>query len=99
MELSSISNGGVSGIHTVARGSQGTFIKPINDDPRKRQSYYNGNYSAFTYYPLTEVGELVFHAPAPYTNYVAHCSVEIDGVLTWVPVTIYGEALSTSGQF
>ena len=101
MSLSSLSNGGLAGIHTRERGEE-PKVPYITETTISVSSYPFVNYiSKFgvptiaPWYPKVE-GEIVMYYASPYTFAIPYVAVDIDGTLRWAPAFIYKQIVDKS---
>lgn len=89
MDLSSLNNGGLSGLSTVREEDAATFVPTTKTKPGLPAF---DSLEGFTQYRVllpSIAGQLFFYAPSPYTRYVIYCGVNTGNGLEWVPVQMY----------
>ena len=95
MELSSTTNGGLSGLSTVRKQDAASFVKTTKTKPGTPGFDTEAGFPQYrTLQPRTE-GQLLFYLPSPGTQYVIYCAVSISGTLAWVPVMLYQKVVNT----
>lgn len=87
--LSSIDNGGISGIHTMPEIDVPVCMKEVVHDPREVGYDREDGFGRHRVFPATQAGELVMYARPPFSIYNLYCSVPDGNDFKWVPVMIY----------
>lgn len=103
MTLSSLSNGGLAGVHTLPKKLAPTFVD-INDViPGTSGFDSDDGFPRFRIRPAKCEGQLLFYGPPGAAVYNAYCAVnqgtEESPVLVWIPVLMYkGLKNKSTGQ-
>ena len=101
--LSSLSNGGLSGVTTSLQGAAPVCGLTMRSDSGLSRMFVEtiegGSFKVYEYLPQQE-GEVLFHKPsAPLQVDIPYVSVYVDGVLEWRPALIYGTMVNrTTGD-
>lgn len=95
MSLSSLDNGGLSGLSTIRRADAAVFVKTTKTKPGTLGFDEEAGYSQYRILKPSVAGQLMFYAPEPGTQYVPYCGVSIEGELVWVPVMLYQKIVNT----
>lgn len=99
MELSSVNNGGLSGLSTVRLEDAAFFVKTTKVKPGTPGYDNDAGFPQYRVLQPVVKGQLLFYLPSPGTKYVIYCAVNISGTLTWVPVMLYQRIVNTlNGQ-
>ncbi len=95
MELSSLSNAGLSGFSTVRREDAAVFVKTTKTKPGTAGFDNEDGFPQYRVLQPVKAGQLIFYVPAPGTQYVVYCGVDTGQGLSWVPVLLYQKIVNT----
>ncbi len=95
MDLSSVDNGGLSGLSTVRVQDAASFVKTTKVKPGTAGFDNEAGFPQYRVLPPVVEGQLTFYLPAPGTKYVIYCAVSISGSLVWKPVMLYQKVVNT----
>ena len=95
-QLSSISNGGLSGPKTIKHSNVDCFVQFNDVVPGTPGFDSDDGPITFRVRPAVAEGHILLYQPSGYDACVMYCAVTIDGELEWKPVLIYGKIVSKS---
>ena len=95
-QLSAITNGGISGVHTIAHEDVNCFVQFNDVIPGNPGFDSDQGFLDFRVRPPIQEGHILFYQPSGYDTCTMYCGVTIGGVLTWAPVLIYDKIASRS---
>lgn len=95
-DLSSLDNGGLSGVHTVEAKEVNTFVQFNDVVPGTTGTDRDAGYGQVRVRPALKEGHVMFYNPAGSTSCNMYCAIDFDGELVWKPVLIYSTVSSKS---
>ena len=99
MSLSSLQNGGLSGVDTTVSTKTPTYVQ-FNDVEPGTIGFDKDNSQFWQYRirPAERDGHLLAYRPPGFQGEACnlYCAVDIDGELVWKPVMIYGDVINSS---
>lgn len=95
MDLSSVDNGGLSGLSTMRASDTAVFVQTTKTKPGTFGFDSDEGFPQYRIRPPVVEGQLMFYVPSPGIKYVIYCAVDVGGVLDWRPVMLYQEIVNT----
>jgi len=94
--LSSLDNGGLSGVHTVEAYDVPAFVQ-FNDVVPGTKGFDNDQgYFEYRIRPAVKEGHILFYRPPGYDTCTMYCAIAFGDELIWKPVLIYNNISSKS---
>lgn len=95
-DLSSLDNGGLSGVHTIQQKRTPKIIQINGVVPGTIGTDRDDGYTQVRVRPAVEEGHIMLYGPpGTVDGYNMYCAVNIDGELVWKPVFIYEQIYNT----
>ena len=95
-ELSSLGNGGLSGVHTVEAKEVDTFVQFNDVVPGTQGTDRDDGFAKVRIRPAVKEGHVLFYNPPGSASCNMYCAINFDGELIWKPVLIYTSIQSKS---